>query len=195
MRTVICSRRFKCVVYNTLGNGRYSNRSRWKVGRPLLCFRADELSTLNGISCRYLNNSRVPQLFDNKRKDKTNKTPNYHILQQYSGRSLRLPTVQSTSTDSDSLYNDDNVHYVNVKSYAMKFNIGYVDSHFGEPYDPECQIILGLHGMPGTHKDLLPILEPLAKKGYRVIGLNFPGKSCLYTWTLLVRTSFNIKAK
>ena len=36
-------------------------------------------------------------------------------------------------------------------------------------------ILLGVHGSPGNHNDLLPIAKSFSQKGYRIIIVNFPG--------------------
>ncbi|XP_021347840.1 uncharacterized protein LOC110446842 [Mizuhopecten yessoensis] len=41
--------------------------------------------------------------------------------------------------------------------------------------DPKVPLVLALHDTPGTAEDLLPVLNLLAKLGYRVIAPNFPG--------------------
>ncbi|XP_033752800.1 uncharacterized protein LOC117336400 [Pecten maximus] len=40
---------------------------------------------------------------------------------------------------------------------------------------PDVPLVLALHDSPGTAEDLLPVLNLLARLGYRVIAPNFPG--------------------
>lgn len=58
---------------------------------------------------------------------------------------------------------------------GVKFDVSYVDSHPEAQYDIKTPVIVGLHGAPGSHHDLLPILEPMVDLGCRVIIPNFPG--------------------
>ncbi|XP_064602638.1 uncharacterized protein LOC135468359 isoform X2 [Liolophura sinensis] len=58
---------------------------------------------------------------------------------------------------------------------GVKFDVSYVDSHPEAPYNIKTPVVVGLHGTPGSHQDLLPILEPMVAQGCRVVIPNFPG--------------------
>lgn len=56
---------------------------------------------------------------------------------------------------------------------GFELNLKYIDTH---PDNSKHKgTILGLHGTPGTHKDLLSVLQPLADDGYRVVIPVMPG--------------------
>lgn len=68
--------------------------------------------------------------------------------------------------------------YVNVETCdGLRFLVAYVDSHPNANYTPEVPTILLLHGSPGTHKDLLPVLDQMSQRYCRAIIMNFPGFS------------------
>lgn len=54
------------------------------------------------------------------------------------------------------------------------FDVGYVDSHPGSPFNPNVPLVFAVHDMYGSHESLLPLLAPLVLKNYRVIGINLP---------------------
>ncbi|KAK3600341.1 hypothetical protein CHS0354_020008 [Potamilus streckersoni] len=58
---------------------------------------------------------------------------------------------------------------------GVLFDVGYLDSHPAGQYNPRQPTIVGIHDTPGTHGDLIDVLEPFAKLGYRVVIPNFPG--------------------
>ena len=73
---------------------------------------------------------------------------------------------------------DWDVQYTQItlqnKSVPVNFNVGYVDSAHGNENKHSLPVILGLHGCPGTHRDIEEFLKPYADKGYRVVLPNMP---------------------
>ncbi|KAK3102126.1 hypothetical protein FSP39_009021 [Pinctada imbricata] len=64
--------------------------------------------------------------------------------------------------------------YVDVK-YGGIYDVCYLDSDPTADFKVTCPTVLAFHESPGTHRDFLKVLTPLAKMGYRVIVPNFPG--------------------
>lgn len=93
---------------------------------------------------------------------------------QFFSRSAK-PSIRILSTG---FTNASGLSYVTVTTdRRLKFNVGYVDSQPYSPYNPDVPIVLGLHGSPGSHKDLDSVMVPLSKRGYRTVSINFPGVS------------------
>ncbi|KAL3842560.1 hypothetical protein ACJMK2_020556 [Sinanodonta woodiana] len=65
-------------------------------------------------------------------------------------------------------------HWEDVPEGVL-FDVGYLDSHPAGQYNPRQPTIVGIHDIPGTHGDLIDVLEPFAKLGCRVVIPNFPG--------------------
>ena len=68
--------------------------------------------------------------------------------------------------------------YWHERPEGVQMNVTYIDTASDMTFweARHMPTILAMHGSPGTHKDLLPIVEPLAEMGARVIVPNFPGK-------------------
>lgn len=65
------------------------------------------------------------------------------------------------------------------------FDVGFIDTHSDQAYNPSIPVVLLLHDVFGNHTDFVPIIKLLAKLGYRVIAPSFPGNeytrgTCLY---------------
>ena len=87
----------------------------------------------------------------------------------------------------------------------IKVDAKFIDTHYNAPVSKQRAIptILGIHDTPGSHKDLLPILEPFAMEGHRIVILNMPGngysevkgkkEKLFFTHSTEERTEFLIK--
>lgn len=56
------------------------------------------------------------------------------------------------------------------------FDSAYLDSHPAVGFNPDTPVLVALHDSPGSSKDLVPLLQPFANLGYRVIVPDFPGE-------------------
>lgn len=56
------------------------------------------------------------------------------------------------------------------------FDSAYLDSHPAVGFNPNTPVLVALHDSPGSSKDLVPLLQPFANLGYRVIVPDFPGE-------------------
>ena len=59
-------------------------------------------------------------------------------------------------------------------NYSSKFRVKYYDSCDKLEYPNNAPVVLGMHGLPSTHKDLYPLVSELEQHNIRVILPNFP---------------------
>ncbi|XP_061178630.1 uncharacterized protein LOC133187285 [Saccostrea echinata] len=102
-------------------------------------------------------------------------------------KSLYQSVTQSLTTDQNetiSQTSDISLRYITVHSlydfyeecpYGILFDVCYVDSHPDGVVGKDIKTVVFLPGSPGSHLDVLPLMKPLERAGYRVIAVNFPG--------------------
>lgn len=82
------------------------------------------------------------------------------------------------------------VRYITVHSlrdfyiecpHGILFDACYVDSHPDGVIGADLKTVVILPGSPGSHLDVLPLMRPLAKAGHRVITVNFPGWTNIFS--------------
>jgi hypothetical protein len=94
-----------------------------------------------------------------------------------------LATFCSKATDSAADFKLRSVEfYTNCGRWDEKPNGALVNATFIDTcYDASASVkakmpvLLGLHGSPGNHNELIAVVKPFIKEGYRIILLNFPG--------------------
>ncbi|XP_062573916.1 uncharacterized protein LOC134235787 [Saccostrea cucullata] len=93
-------------------------------------------------------------------------------------------TLTADQNETISETSDISLRYITVHSlydfyeecpFGILFDVCYIDSHPDGVVGKGIKTVVFLPGSPGSHLDVLPLMKPLARAGYRVIAVNFPG--------------------
>lgn len=105
-----------------------------------------------------------------------------------SWKSVYETVTQPFTAERDETFSDTaelSVRYITVHTLydfyvecpdGILFDVCYVDSHPDGVGGKDIKTVVLLPTSPGSHLDVLPLMRPLVRAGYRVVAVNFPGQ-------------------